>query len=38
MEQEFRFLKNLETENDRGKKIEKLIMKRKSTEIKSEKF
>jgi len=26
------------TENDRGKKIEKLIMNRKSTEIKSEKF
>jgi len=38
MEQEFRFLKNLETEKDRGKKIEKLIMNRKSTEIKREIF
>ena len=38
MEQEFRFFKNFVTENDRGKKIEKLIMNRKSTEIKSEKI
>jgi len=30
MEQEFRFFKkSLETENDRGKKIEKLIMNKK---------